>query len=39
MDNLDNFYLYDNITNKTDHKNNKKLDQDKLYFCFFFLFF
>ena len=41
MDNLDNFYLYDNITptNKTENSNKKNLDPNKLYFCIFFLFF
>jgi hypothetical protein len=39
MDNLDDLYLYDSITNKTDHNNNKTLGQDKLYFCIIFFFF
>jgi len=40
MDNLEDFHYYESITNKTDNDDNyKKLDQDKLYFCIFFLFF
>jgi len=39
MDTIDDFYLYNNITNKTENSNKKSLDSDKLYFCIFFLFF
>ena len=39
MDNLDDFYFYDNITNQTNNNDKKLTNKNKLYFCIFFLFF